>query len=104
MIQNLVLGKHTDTEFRQSRKVIVVEYPYVVVGGGAPEVVVSKKLREWSSSLTSRQQLAAEKYADALESIPMALAENAGMSLVDAQAELRSKSQTTGKPRFGVDV
>ena len=82
----------------------VVEYPYVVVGGGASEVVVSKKLREWSSSLASRQQLAAVKYADALESIPLALAENAGMSLVDAQAELRTKSQTSGKPRFGVDV
>jgi archaeal chaperonin len=81
-----------------------VEYPYVVVGGGAPEVVVSKKLREWSSSLASRQQLAVEKYADALESIPLTLAENAGMSLVDAQAELRTKSQTTGKPRFGIDV
>ncbi len=82
----------------------VVEYPYVVVGGGAPEVIVSKKLREWSSSLASRKQLAVEKYADALESIPLALAENAGMSVVDAQAELRTKSQTTGKPRFGVDV
>ena len=81
-----------------------VEYPYVVVGGGAPEAVVSKKLREWSNSLASRQQLAVEKYADALESIPLTLAENAGMSLVDAQAELRTKSQTTGKPRFGVDV
>ena len=81
-----------------------IEYPYVVVGGGAPEVVVSKKLREWSSSLASRQQLAVEKYADSLESIPLALAENAGMSVVDAQAELRTKSQTTGKPRFGVDV
>jgi thermosome len=81
-----------------------VEYPYVVVGGGAPEVVLSKKLREWSSSLASRQQLAVEKYADSLESIPLALAENAGMSLVDAQADLRSKSQTTGKPRFGIDV
>jgi chaperonin GroEL (HSP60 family) len=32
------------------------------------------------------------------------LAENAGMSLVDTQAELRAKSQTSGKPRFGVDV
>jgi archaeal chaperonin len=82
----------------------VVEYPYVVVGGGAPEVIVSKKLREWSTSLASRQQLAVEKYADALESIPLALAENAGMSSVDAQAELRTKSHTTGKPRFGVDV
>ena len=81
-----------------------VEYPYVVVGGGAPEVVVSKKLREWSSSLASRQQLAVEKYADALESIPLTLAENAGMSVVDAQAELRTKSQATGKPKFGIDV
>ena len=81
-----------------------IEYPYVVVGGGAPEVVVSKKLRDWSSSLASRQQLAVEKYADSLESIPLALAENAGMSAVDAQAELRTKSQATGKPRFGVDV
>jgi thermosome len=81
-----------------------VEYPYIVVGGGAPEVVVSKKLRDWSSSLASRQQLAVEKYADSLESIPLTLAENAGMSLVDAQAELRTKSQTSGKPRFGVDV
>ena len=81
-----------------------VEYPYVVVGGGASEEVVSKKLREWSSSLASRQQLAVEKYADSLESIPLTLAENAGMTLVDAQAELRTKSQATGKPRFGVDV
>jgi archaeal chaperonin len=61
-------------------------------------------LREWSSSLASRQQLSVEKYADSLESIPLTLAENAGMSLVDTQAELRAKSQTTGKPRFGVDV
>lgn len=81
-----------------------VEYPYVVVGGGAPEGVVSKKLKQWSTSLASRQQLAVEKYADALESIPMTLAENAGMSLVDAQAELRTKSQVAGKPRFGVDA
>ena len=58
----------------------VVEYPYVVVGGGASEAVVSRKLREWSASLASRKQLAVEKYADAVESIPLVLAENAGMS------------------------
>lgn len=82
----------------------VVEYPYVVVGGGAPEVVVSRKLREWSASLASRQQLAAEKYADAVESIPLVLAENAGMSSIDAQAELRTKSKESGKARYGIDV
>jgi archaeal chaperonin len=81
----------------------VIEYPFVVVGGGASEAIVSRKLREWSASLASRQQLAAEKYADALESIPLALAENAGMSVIDTQAELRTKSRD-GKARYGIDV
>jgi chaperonin GroEL (HSP60 family) len=82
----------------------VVEYPFVVVGGGASEAVVSRKLREWSASLASRQQLAAEKYADAVESIPLALAENAGMSAIDAQADLRTKSKEAGKARYGIDA
>ena len=82
----------------------VVEYPFVVVGGGASEAIVSRKLREWSASLASRQQLAAEKYADAVESIPLALAENAGMSVIDTQAELRTKSKDVGKARYGIDV
>ena len=82
----------------------VVEYPFVVVGGGASEAIVSRKLREWSASLASRQQLAAEKYADAVESIPLALAENAGMSVIDTQAELRTKSKEAGKARYGIDV
>ncbi len=82
----------------------VVEYPFVVVGGGAPEAIVSRKLREWSASLASRQQLAAEKYADAVESIPLALAENAGMSVIDTQAELRTKSKGDAKARYGIDV
>src|SRR6185295_10154582 len=33
----------------------VVEYPFVVVGGGASEAIISRKLREWSASLASRQ-------------------------------------------------
>ena len=82
----------------------VVEYPYVVVGGGASEAVVSRKLREWSASLASRQQLAVEKYADSVESIPLVLAENAGMSVIDTQAQLRTKSKEAGKARYGIDV
>jgi archaeal chaperonin len=81
----------------------VVEYPYVVVGGGASEVAVSQKIREWSDSLSGREQLAAEKFADALESIPLVLADNAGMDVIDTQVQLRSKS-SNGKARFGVDV
>ncbi len=81
----------------------VVEYPYVLVGGGAPEALASLKLREWASSLSGRAQLAAEKFADGIETIPLVLAENAGMDPLDTQVQLRSKS-TTGKARFGIDV
>jgi len=81
----------------------VVEYPYVLVGGGAPEAIASMKLRDWASSLSGRAQLAAEKFADGIETIPIVLAENAGMDPLDTQVQLRSKS-TSGKTRFGIDV
>jgi archaeal chaperonin len=81
-----------------------VEYPYVVVGGGAAEVAISQKIREWSGSLPGREQLAAEKFADAIESIPLVLAENAGMDVIDTQVQLRAKGTTSGKVRYGVDV
>src|SRR5215207_5662360 len=81
----------------------VVEYPYIIVGGGATEVAMSQKIREWSGSLSGREQLAAEKFADAIESIPLVLAENAGMNIIDTQVQLRAKS-SSGKVRFGIDV
>jgi thermosome len=81
----------------------VIEYPYVLVGGGAPEALASLKLREWAATLSGRSQLAAEKFADGIETIPIALAENAGMDPLDTQVQLRSKS-STGKARYGIDV
>jgi archaeal chaperonin len=81
----------------------VVEYPYVVPGGGAPEAVLSQQIREWSNSLEGRAQLAAEQFADAIEIIPLVLAENAGMDPIDTQVQLRAKI-TSNKPKYGVDV
>src|ERR687885_1629989 len=51
----------------------VVEYPYVLVGGGAPEALISSKLREWAAALSGRSQLAAEKFADGIETISIVL-------------------------------
>ena len=81
----------------------VVQYPYVVVGGGAAEAYVSGQLREWSNSLDGRPQLAAQRFAEGVESIPLVLAENAGMDPLDTQVQLRSRS-TKGKASHGVDV
>jgi archaeal chaperonin len=82
----------------------VIEYPYIITGAGAPEAFVSHKLREWSNGLNDREQLSAEKFIEALESIPLTLAENAGMDPIDSQVQLRSKVSTSNKPKYGIDV
>jgi len=81
----------------------VIEKPEIVAGGGAPETFAATKLRSWAKSLEGREQLAAEKFADALESIPLALAENAGMDAIDTLTILRSKQQK-GEKWTGIDV
>jgi thermosome len=80
----------------------VLEKPAIVAGGGAPEAYAAGKLREWSSTLSGREQLAAEKFAEALEVIPITLAENAGMDPIDTITELRAK-QSKGSKWTGVD-
>jgi chaperonin GroEL (HSP60 family) len=81
----------------------VIEYPYIITAGGAPEAVLSQQIREWSNSVEGRAQLAIEQFADSIETIPIVLAENAGMDPIDTQAQLRAKA-TTKKPRFGIDM
>ena len=80
-----------------------VVYPKIVVGGGAPEAHVAHKIREWANTLEGRSQLAAQKFADGIETIPLVLAENTGMDPLDTQVDLRSKS-ASGKATYGIDV
>jgi thermosome len=81
----------------------VILNPTIVAGGGAPETYAATKLRNWAKSLEGREQLAAEKFADALEAIPLTLAENAGMDPIDTLTALRSR-QLKGEKWTGIDV
>jgi thermosome len=81
----------------------VIENPLIVAGGGAPETYAATKIRSWAKSLEGREQLAAEKFADSLESIPLALSENAGMDPIDTLTALRSR-QMKGEKWTGIDV
>lgn len=69
----------------------VVVNPKVVAGGGAPEAEVAKRLRAYADKLSGREQLAVQAFAEALESVPMILAENAGLDPIDTQVELRTR-------------
>ena len=80
---------------------VMVE-PYVVAGGGAPEAEVARMMRTYAQKLSGKEQLAVQAYADALEIIPISLAENAGMDPIDSLMQVRAKHQT--KSRWvGVD-
>jgi chaperonin GroEL (HSP60 family) len=80
-----------------------VEDGKVVPGGGAPEVEVASQLREYASSLKGREQIAVNKFADAMEIIPKTLAENAGHDPIDVIVALRSE-HGSGKKTMGVDI
>jgi chaperonin GroEL (HSP60 family) len=75
----------------------------VVAGGGAVEIELAKKLREFSSTLSGREQLAVEEFASALEFIPSTLAENAGLDPIDIITELKSKHDS-GEKFFGLNL
>src|ERR687895_356097 len=81
----------------------VLEKPAIVAGGGSPESYTAGKLREWTNTLAGREQLAAEKFAEALETIPLTLAENAGMDPIDTMTDLRAK-QSKGSKSAGIDA
>ncbi|MGC8661626.1 MAG: thermosome subunit beta [Nitrososphaeria archaeon] len=82
----------------------VLEKPVVVAGGGAPEMEMALYVKEEAKKRSGREQLAATAFADALEaSIPLTLAENAGMDPLDVQVELRA-AHSKGSIWYGVDA
>ena len=82
----------------------VIERPAVVAGGGAAEAEAASQVLKWADKLSGREQLAAQKFAEALESIPIALALNAGMDPIDAQVEFRAKHATENGKWFGIEA
>ncbi|MCD6403374.1 MAG: TCP-1/cpn60 chaperonin family protein [Candidatus Aenigmarchaeota archaeon] len=80
-----------------------IELGKVLPGGGAPEIEVAKRLRKFAETLSGREQLAVNAFADALEIIPRSLAENAGLDPIDIIVELRATHEK-GKVNYGVDL
>jgi len=81
----------------------VVEKPSIVAGGGSPEAYLSTELNEWAGSYDGREQLAMKQYAEALEAIPLTIAENAGMDPIDTIIALRA-NQSSGKQTMGINA
>src|SRR5919108_40435 len=65
--------------------------PKIVAGGGSVEAMIAAKIRTRANLDSGRKQLVIQKFANALEEIPLTIARNAGMSEIDTLTQLRSK-------------
>ncbi len=81
----------------------VLKSGLVVAGGGAVEIELAKRLRDFANSLNGRIQLAVLEFASALESIPEALAENAGLDPIDILTELKTR-HNSGERNIGLNL
>ncbi|MEA3281550.1 MAG: thermosome subunit alpha, partial [Euryarchaeota archaeon] len=82
---------------------VTIEDGKLVSGGGSPEVELSLKLQEYANTLTGREQLAVNAFANALEIIPRTLAENAGLDPIDKLVEMTSQHKD-GNVHAGLNV
>ena len=69
----------------------------IVAGAGAIEIELSKRLKAFANTLSGREQLAVQEFANALEFIPSTLAENAGLDPIDVLTELKSRHDNQEK-------
>jgi T-complex protein 1 subunit epsilon len=75
----------------------------VVYGGGSAEIACSLAISSFADTVPGIEQYAIRAFADALEDIPMALAENAGLSPIAEVTTIKSRQLAEGNPRLGVD-
>ena len=82
---------------------VAIEDGKVVTGGGSSATEIALGLRDQASSVGGREQIAIEAFADAMESVPRTLSENAGLDPIDMLIELR-KEHKKGNKNAGVNV
>ncbi|XP_071382154.1 T-complex protein 1 subunit epsilon isoform X2 [Centroberyx affinis] len=75
----------------------------VVYGGGASEIACALAVNQAADKCPSLEQYAMRAFADALEVIPMALAENSGLNPIQTMTEVRARQVTENSPVLGID-
>lgn len=72
-------------------------------GGGAAEICASIAVAKAADEIPTIEQYAMRAFSQALDAVPLALAENSGLSPIDTLADVKSRQVTEGNPRLGID-
>lgn len=75
----------------------------IIYGGGSAELACSLAVSKEADKISSLEQYAFRSFADALESIPMSLAENSGLHGIETVTEVKAQQVATNNPHLGVD-
>lgn len=75
----------------------------VVYGGGSAEVSCSLAVSAFADTVPGIEQYAIRAFSDALEDLPMALAENAGLQPITEVTKIKARQLAEGNPRLGID-
>jgi chaperonin GroEL (HSP60 family) len=82
--------------------------PSIVAGGGSTELIIATEIKQRSLLIGDREQMVLTKFAEALEEIPLTIARNSGMNVIDTLVELRKRSsygRSNGSIQwYGVDA
>lgn len=81
----------------------IVKDTRIVYGGGAPEISCSLAVAKAADKISTLEQYAMRGFSEALENIPLALAENSGLSPIHTLAEVKSRQTKENNPRLGID-
>ncbi|XP_033624219.1 T-complex protein 1 subunit epsilon-like [Asterias rubens] len=81
----------------------LVRNNHIVYGGGAAEIACALAVSREADKISTIEQYAMRSFSDALESIPMALAENSGLHPIRTLADIKSRQVKEGNPRLGID-
>lgn len=81
----------------------IVKDERIVYGGGAPEISCSLAVAERADKISTLEQYAMRAFSEALESVPLALAENSGQAPIVTLAEVKSRQKKENNPRLGID-
>jgi len=94
-----------DRSLNDAISVVSVAYEdgKIVTGGGSTAVELALKLRDYAASVGGREQIAIDAFASAMEVVPTALSENAGLDPIDVLIELR-QAHKSGKKYAGINV
>jgi T-complex protein 1 subunit epsilon len=75
----------------------------IVYGGGAAEIACSLAVSKAADTISSVEQYAWRAFASALDTIPLTLAENSGLSPIETLADVKSRQVAENNSRLGID-